>query len=79
MAESNEPMSVPQPSRDEMLARARAMVPAVRERAHAAEAGRRVPEETLAELHERDSARICFFCLRETVKLGLGKVGFGLG
>ena len=40
------------PSYDEMVARARALVPALRERARHAEALRRVPDETVADLHD---------------------------
>ena len=46
------------PPREEMLARARAMIPAVRERAPAAEAARSVPDETIRELHAADLWRI---------------------
>ncbi|MEK9662059.1 MAG: acyl-CoA dehydrogenase family protein [Alphaproteobacteria bacterium] len=47
-----------QPSRDEMLARAQAMIPAIRERAAAAEKAGCIPEETIAELHASGLWRI---------------------
>jgi 3-hydroxy-9,10-secoandrosta-1,3,5(10)-triene-9,17-dione monooxygenase len=40
------------PRFDELLARAEALVPALRERAPRAEQLRRLPDETIAELHE---------------------------
>jgi 3-hydroxy-9,10-secoandrosta-1,3,5(10)-triene-9,17-dione monooxygenase len=58
MAASNDINPGGQPSREEMLDRARAMIPEVRERAHAAEKARRVPDETIAELHDNELFRI---------------------
>lgn len=46
------------PPRDEMLARAQAMIPAVRARSASAEAAGRVPEETIRELHDSGLWRI---------------------
>lgn len=46
------------PPRAEMLARARALVPVVRERAPAAEAAGRIPEETIRDLHDTGLWRI---------------------
>jgi 3-hydroxy-9,10-secoandrosta-1,3,5(10)-triene-9,17-dione monooxygenase len=46
------------PSREELVARARAMIPTLRGRAQAAEAARRIPDETIAELHEAGFFRI---------------------
>lgn len=46
------------PTRDEMLRRARALVPAIRERAPEAEALRRLPDATVRDLHEAGLWRI---------------------
>jgi len=46
------------PSRDEMLRRARALVPAIRERASEAESLRRLPDATIRDLHETGLWRI---------------------
>ena len=46
------------PTRDEMLARAQAMIPVVRARSAAAEKAGRIPEETIRELHESGLWRI---------------------
>jgi alkylation response protein AidB-like acyl-CoA dehydrogenase len=47
------------PSRDELVARAEALIPALRERAAAAEAMRRCPDETIADFVASDLIRIC--------------------
>lgn len=47
-----------QPPHEEMLARATALVPTVRERAPAAEDARRVPDKTIQDLHEANLWRI---------------------
>lgn len=46
------------PPREEMLARARSMIPALRERAPAAETARCLADDTIRELHENDLWRI---------------------
>ncbi len=46
------------PSREELVARARAMIPTLRARAATAEAARRIPDETIAELREAGFFRI---------------------
>jgi len=47
-----------QPSREELVARARAMIPTLKARADAAEAARRIPDETIADLQEAGFFRI---------------------
>ncbi len=51
-------VSLPAPTPAELLARARTMIPALRERAVQAEADRRIPDETIADLHEAGFFRI---------------------
>jgi 3-hydroxy-9,10-secoandrosta-1,3,5(10)-triene-9,17-dione monooxygenase len=46
------------PSREELLARARAMIPVLKERAARAEADRRIPDETIADMQEAGFFRI---------------------
>lgn len=46
------------PSPDDLVARARAMIPRLKERANAAEAARNIPEETIAEMQEAGFFRI---------------------
>lgn len=52
------PGAVTQPSRDALVARARAMIPALRERAARAEAERRIPAETMDALRQAGFFRI---------------------
>jgi 3-hydroxy-9,10-secoandrosta-1,3,5(10)-triene-9,17-dione monooxygenase len=61
------------PPRAEILARARAMIPAVRERAAAAEAAGRIPDETIRELHETGLWRI-----NQPARVGGGEYDFRL-
>jgi 3-hydroxy-9,10-secoandrosta-1,3,5(10)-triene-9,17-dione monooxygenase len=49
---------VASPSREELVARARAMIPVLKARADITEAGRRIPDETIADLHEAGFFRI---------------------
>lgn len=49
---------VASPTREELVARARAMIPVLKARADAAEAGRRIPDETIADLKEAGFFRI---------------------
>jgi 3-hydroxy-9,10-secoandrosta-1,3,5(10)-triene-9,17-dione monooxygenase len=48
----------PDPTREELVARARAMIPALRSRANATEAARRIPDETIADLQSAGFFRI---------------------
>ncbi len=59
--------------REEMLAQANAMIPIVRTRAAAAEAARRIPEETIRELHENGLWRI-----NQPARVGGGEYDFRL-
>jgi 3-hydroxy-9,10-secoandrosta-1,3,5(10)-triene-9,17-dione monooxygenase len=61
------------PPREEMLRRAQDMIPVVRERAAAAEASGRIPEETIRELHENGLWRI-----NQPARVGGGEYDFRL-
>ncbi|OAN66669.1 acyl-CoA dehydrogenase family protein [Sphingomonas sp. TDK1] len=51
-------LDVPTPDPDELVARARAMIPALRDRARQATAARRIPDETIAEMREAGFFRV---------------------
>ena len=63
----------PLTAREEMLARAHAMIPVVRARAGAAEAVGRIPEETIRELHKNGLWRI-----NQPARVGGGEYDFRL-
>src|SRR5271165_4415022 len=52
------PASTEGPTREELLARARAMIPTLKERAARAEADRRIPDETIADMQAAGFFRI---------------------
>lgn len=81
------------PSREELLARARALIPRLRARAAAAEAARRIPDETIADMQEAGFFRIlqpkrwggfemdpqAFFDVQMAVSEGCMSTGWVLG